>query len=372
MPFGRSPQRPRLTIFVIGSARLGGAESQMTRLACELRFRGEDVRMLFLVYGGPLTAQLDAAGVPWEVMRRDDWPPSSTLRNVYGLSRLWWRLVRLRPDVVCAWLAGAVWPTMLFARPFTPAKRVVGFRGEVFAKDLRWQASLFRRAVRHAHVVTVNSPSLAIEAANWGADPTRVRFLPNGVDLPTIQADVLPTPPRAVVVANFRWYKGHDTLIDALALVATRLEVRLCGEGAARADFISRVSDLNLDERVVFVDEPADVQAELKAAQFAIHPSRTEGLSNAILEEMSFGLPVVATNVGGTYLLVEDGITGRLVEAGDVANLAKAIEEVASDADLRLQMSTQVLRRVADFDWETCVDRYAEMLDRLCPAGGRP
>ncbi|SBT37749.1 Glycosyltransferase involved in cell wall bisynthesis [Micromonospora auratinigra] len=358
-------------LLVIGSARMGGAEGQLTRLACELAQRGLDVRVLFTGGDGPLTARLDAAGVPWQVLRR--YPaPSSTLATLAMPVRLARLLVTWQPDVVFAWLAAAVWLTLPMTAALTRAKRIAAFRGEVFDRDLRWFARPFRAAVSRAHAVTVNSPSLRAEAIRWGADPDRVTFVPNGVDRPAGTADVAPSPPTAVVVANFRWYKGHDVLVDALALVDEPVTVRLVGEGSEREATRARAVERGVADRLHFVDHPADVAAELRGAQFAIHPSRTEGLSNAILEELAAGLPVVATDVGGTSLLVADGVNGFLVPAGDEHQLAKRISELAASARLRATMSVAARTRSATYDWDACTDSYLRLFqDLVTPARSR-
>jgi glycosyltransferase involved in cell wall biosynthesis len=190
------------------------------------------------------------------------------------------------------------------------------------------------------------------------------------VDLPSAEADVAVAPPTAVVVANFRWYKGHDVLIDALAMVTAPLRVRLAGEGTERIPTATRAVQKGIDDRVELVDLPADVPAELGAAQFAIHPSRQEGMSNAILEELSHGLPVVATDVGGTSLLVDDGVNGFLVPAGDEVALAKRIEELAGSPELRRTMSIAARQKASDFDWTACCDAYEKLFDDLLARGG--
>lgn len=354
---------------VIGSARPGGAEGQLIRLACELKARDYDVYVLFTAAGGSLTTMLDSGGVPWVVMRPERWPSSTTVRTVLGVLRLAWTLARLRPDVVFAWLAGAIWFTLPIAMVLTRAKRFAAFRGEVFERDLRWFAPLFRSAVRRAHCVTVNAPALRGEAIRWGAVPDRVVFVPNGVDLPEITADVTTQPPTAVVVANYRWYKGHDVLVEALVDVDADLQVRLCGEGDIKTEIQERVMKLGLAERVTFVDDPADVPTELRNAQFAIHPSRTEGLSNAILEELAYGLPIVATDVGGTALLVEPDLNGYLVPAADSAALAARVAQLASDPALRKSMALEARRRAETFSWSHCVDSYERIFDQARGAG---
>lgn len=356
-----SVRTPMNIALVIGSANRGGAEGQLVRLACRLAARGHQVRVLFLAWGGPLTDVLDDAGVEWTVARPHRMP-SSTGRNVVMILRAAALLWRWRPDVLYGWLAGAIWPTFLVSRPLRRCARVAAFRGEVEPTRLHVVSELFRWAVRGSHAVTVNAPQLREHAISWGADIARLTFVPNGVAIPDWSADPAVQPPTAVVVANFRSYKGHEVLAEALARVTAPLHVRLVGEGEALEPTRRLLADLGVAERVVFVTHPADVPHELKGAQFAIHPSRAEGLSNAILEEMAAGLPVVATDVGGTSLLIQSERNGTLVPPGDPQALANAVERLAVDVDARRRMGMEARRHSEEFSWDTCVLRTEEVL----------
>jgi len=363
-----SGERPLRVVLLIGSARRGGAEGQLVRLAVELCERGVDVRVAFSAGGGPLVDQLMAAGVP-HVLLRPARNPSATLCSVIGMVHMAAYLARVRPDVVFAWLAGVVWCALPLARALTRAKRLAAFRGEVFDRDLRWLARPFRYAVARSHMVTINAPNLEAEARRWGAAPDRIVLIPNGVDVARVQADVRVQPPTAVVVANFRWYKGHDVLLAALELVKSPLSVRLIGEGGSRAEIQQLAQARGIAHKIHLVDDPADVGSELAHAQFAIHPSRTEGLSNAILEQLAAGLPVVATDVGGTSLLIRDGHNGFLVPPGDPEALGRQIETLASSPTLRLAMSHRARRDVSAFQWDACAERYLALLQGLCLDG---
>jgi L-malate glycosyltransferase len=348
-------------LLAIGSAHRGGAEGQLTGLACRLKASGHDVRVLFLTQGGPLTAALDEGGVPWTVARPVG-VPTSIGRNAAMFVRLAILLWSWRPHVLYSWLAGAIWPTFLFARPLRRTARVAAFRGEVFPTRFRIGTQMFRWAVRSAHAVTINAPQLREHALTWGAKAERVHFVPNGVTIPEWRSDPSTVPPTAVVVANFRWYKGHDVLADALARVTSPVSVRLRGEGDHRDKTREALADLGILHKVVFVDHPADVQAELRRAQFGIHPSRTEGLSNAILEELAAGLPVVATDVGGTSLLIESGVNGLLVPSSEPQALAEAIATMADQHSKRVAMAEEARRMVHSFSWEASAKRTEQVL----------
>lgn len=181
-PVGGSSSPLRVAL-VIGSALNGGAEGQLVRLAIELSQRKIDTRVLFTGGGGPLTDRLDACGIPWQLLGRTRVPPPGGRRNpatqalsalvkVGMLCRMARALTTWQPGVVFAWLPGAVWPALLLATPLTRAVRIAAFRGSVVPGDIGLYSRLFRLAVRHAHAVTVNAPSLRAEALRWGRHQT--------------------------------------------------------------------------------------------------------------------------------------------------------------------------------------------------------
>jgi glycosyltransferase involved in cell wall biosynthesis len=357
--------RTRPWIFVIGGAQRGGAEGQFVRLAARLRKAGKPVECVFLFGGGPLLEDLDRAGVPRSVLRKIQHGSRArrAVSLILAVGRLAVLLLQRRPSVVMAWLTFATWPTLLLAEFLTSAARVAGMRGEVLPSEIRWAAGLFRRAMRRADAVVVNSNALVAEAVAWGAVPDRVTVIPNGIDVPPQQSDL--RNGSAVVVANYRPYKGHADLLHALTQCRSNARVRLCGSGEAQRHVEELSVELQVRDRVHFVEQPADVPSELLRAGFAIHPSHTEGLSNAILEEMAAGLPVIAMAVGGNPMLVEPGINGYLLEVGDYSALARTIDELTTDAALRLRLGEGAREKIKQFTWQACIERYLELLEGL-------
>jgi glycosyltransferase involved in cell wall biosynthesis len=197
-----------------------------------------------------------------------------------------------------------------------------------------------------------------------GAKPENVCVIVNGVDIPADMADVGGTSSLVgVVVANFHAYKGHPDLLHALALLPQELDIRLrfCGSGPERSAMQTLAEDLGLSHRVVFVEPPADIPSELQLAQFAVHPSHSEGLSNAVLEELAAGLPVIACRVGGNPTLIVDGANGLLVPPADCEALAKALAQLASSADLRIKMAANARLTAQRFDWSACVEAHLKV-----------
>jgi len=136
-------------------------------------------------------------------------------------------------------------------------------------------------------------------------------------------------------VANLREDKAHLCLVDAAkTVVAAVPEARflLVGrEDREAAPVRARIRALGLGRHVVLTGSRKDVPAILRSTRVVAHPGEQEGLSNAILEAMAAGVPVVASRAGGNPEAVSDGETGLLVPPGDSGALASAILELLRD-----------------------------------------
>jgi glycosyltransferase involved in cell wall biosynthesis len=174
-------------------------------------------------------------------------------------------------------------------------------------------------------------------------------------------------------VGGLRQQKGLPGLLEAFARVPAPAELCLVGDGPERALLERRARDLGIAERVRFaglVDDPSPYYA--RAGAFVM-PSWAEGLSNALLEAMAFGLPVVATRIGGNVDLVEDGVNGLLVEPGDPDGLASALARVLGDEALAGRLGAAARRTVLDgYTMERAAERYLDLYRAaLAPPPGR-
>jgi glycosyltransferase involved in cell wall biosynthesis len=176
----------------------------------------------------------------------------------------------------------------------------------------------------------------------------------------------------ATVVANLFPYKGHFKLIAALAEIAHKLprpwRLLCAGRDEGEAQVIARlIVEKGLSENVYLLGERHDVPRLLAASDIGIlTPTRNEGLSNAVLESMAAGLPMVVTDVGGNSELVVDGETGFSVPLHDSNSLASAILKLAYDAELRQTMGDKAKRRATEqFSLAACVDQYCSLYAEL-------
>lgn len=159
------------------------------------------------------------------------------------------------------------------------------------------------------------------------------------------------------LVASLTAVKRHDLLIRALAALTRtgngpRVHLVLLGDGPERAGLERLAAQCGIADRVHFEGAVTDVSAYLQKLDIGVLCSDREGLSNAILEYMAAGLPVVATDVGGNAELVsrENGIC---VPVNDVDALSSALGLLIADPQLRASMGAASFARVQrDFSWE--------------------
>lgn len=182
---------------------------------------------------------------------------------------------------------------------------------------------------------------LVIEA---GVNPAKVVAIPAGVDLgefvegrsgDRIRGELVLSRPVIGSVAMFRGSKGHDLLLEAFERVREEFpEARLLlvGDGIRRGWVESLARERGLDGWVTFTGFRDDVPDLLSAMDcFVLASTRTEGVPQSLLQAMAAGVPVVATDVGGTPEVVEDGATGLLVPPEDPAALGRAVCRVLAD-----------------------------------------
>jgi glycosyltransferase involved in cell wall biosynthesis len=106
---------------------------------------------------------------------------------------------------------------------------------------------------------------------------------------------------------------------------AANARLVIVGDGPARATCLDLLRQAGMDGLAWLPGERHDIATLMQAFDVFVLPSKNEGISNTILEALASGLPVIATAVGGNVELVEDGVNGRLVAAGDAEDMAQAL-----------------------------------------------
>jgi glycosyltransferase involved in cell wall biosynthesis len=157
--------------------------------------------------------------------------------------------------------------------------------------------------------------------------------------------------------------------ISALELapeLKSRLRLVLIGDGPLRVQAQYLLEQAGCAELAWLPGERSDVPVVLRGLDCFVLPSLAEGVSNTILEAMACGLPVIATDVGGNAELLDPGVSGELVAAGDVASMADRMVAYARDGE-RAKLAGQAGRAIIDqrFSLQAMVAQYQALYDQL-------
>lgn len=360
----------------------------LVELLQRLRHAGHEVEVFTSAYRGSPDQTFE--GIPvhrfryffrrWENLTHEETAPDRMRRSLlYRVMPLFfvsagmlaiWRLARRRQyDVIHVhWplpLALLGWAAQRRRHPpivttFYGAELRLGFR-----RFIAWAAR------RSARVIAISSYTrtalrelvdVPIEVIPYA--PSSPGYLPSSSSAPR-QA---PNSATVLFVGRLVERKGVAYLIEALGQLQNqrREQLVVVGEGPERPRLELRARELGLSDRVVFRGRISDAELRraYETADVFVLPSvldsrgDTEGLGVVLLEAMNYGVPVIASNIGGIVDIVVDNETGLLVPPADPAALARALEGLLSDRARARELGEAGRRRLAErFSWEAIVAR---------------
>jgi glycosyltransferase involved in cell wall biosynthesis len=348
---------------------IGGTENQALLLCESLIKKGLDVEVLTRkVHGLPDYAYV--RGVP--VNRAIKVIDRGKLFGVtYFLSCLYFLFVHRRKfDIVhCHILHGfhsmaAVLMQRLFGKHVVIKVASSGVLSDFIMLQRSLLGSCLVRSLRGADRLVALCSQAVAEARTQGFSEDRIVVIPNGVDAsrfrPVLSREH--SRKRIVYAGILTATKGVDVLIDAFAglrqdYVLLRLDI--FGDGPLRKSLQAKAAQLGLSEEIRFQGAVTDIERHLDSSCIFVQPSLVEGMSNVILEAMSAGLPVIATRVGAAPDIINDGVSGLLVDSGKPDQIRDAIVRIVSD-DAFAQRIGRAARSVIESHYaiEVVADRY--------------
>ncbi len=233
---------------------------------------------------------------------------------------------------------------------------------------------------RLADAILCNCNATAEQLVEYGLPRRKLVIVPNMIP-DEVFAPCAPALPRKDGVLRLGMVgrmndpvKNYPLLLRAMARLATRfenLEAILVGDGFLRPSLETMAHELGLSRCVRFLGNRRDVPAILRSLDVAVLTSDSEGLSNAILEAMACGLPVVASRVGGNIELVEEDRTGFLFAPRSEEDLVAALEKLLANADLRRRMGQEARERaLATYGMTAVLAQFKHLYLTLLQAKG--
>lgn len=245
---------------------------------------------------------------------------------------------------------------------------------------------LLRLTDRLVDGIVVNSHSVERELIeSHGAPRSLIHLWRNAIDCSRFFPGPAIRPPQLEgaslvigTICELRPEKGLDTLLDAFARIRDArpgLKLAIIGSGPSGADLEAHSRRLGLAGSCLFIPAVSDVPEWLRSIDVFVLPSRSESLSNSLMEAMACGCCVVASSAGGNPELVTDGVTGLLFPAGDAFALAERLRRlIGADPQLRLSLSAAAAAHAHRcFSTGASIARISEIYTELLDAcDGRP
>jgi glycosyltransferase involved in cell wall biosynthesis len=323
----------RILLLATGLNR-GGAETQVLHLAKGLLLRGWEVEVVSMLSGGDMLDQFRNAGIlVHEVgMKRGIPDPRAVVR----FRRI---ILTFHPDIVHSHMIHANLLARM-TRLVCPIPALITTAHNI-TEGGRWTEIAYRVTDPMTDLTTIICTTAAQRYIQVGSVPkNRLRVVVNGVPLDQF----LPNPHTRVAarrqlgigdefvwlaVGRFESQKDYPNLVDAIRQASSQQDLFLiAGDGPLRSEIEALAGERNVAHRVRFLGMRTDVPALMAAADGYVMSSAWEGLPMVLLEAAASGLPIVATNVGGTGEIVRDGVSGFLVPASNPAALAKALQNM--------------------------------------------
>lgn len=356
---------------IIPTLDRGGAEKQLSLLATGLPRDRFDVHVCALTRGGP-----------WAEMLREHQIPLHEIRKRWKLDpAAYWRLrrliLRLRPDVVHTWIFAA----NCYGRQAAISAGVPCVIAGERCVD-RWKVSyelaIDRHLAKRTTWIATNSAGVREFYAEHGLPADKFVIIPNGVSATQpvecsrhelLEQLGLPDNARLLVAVGRLWpqkrYKDLIWAAELLKVIREDTHLLIVGDGPQRWRLERYRDQVGIRDRVHLLGHRDDVSRILPHADCFWLASSYEGQSNALMEAMLTGVPVVASDIAGNRELVVPQKTGFLVPVGDRAAFARWTRYLLENPETAQALGQAGRRRMlSEFTVERMVERYAELYER--------
>ncbi len=230
---------------------------------------------------------------------------------------------------------------------------------------------LIKKIWKESSFVIANSQGLK-DLAKISAPDQKIGVIHNGVDIQEFQPknkigqdNIF----RLVCISRLTQRKGIEYLIEAVSLLSEKypdIKLILAGEGDAKKELEEKAQKLALKNKIEFLGRvPHEKVATIYAtSDVFVLPSLNEGMSNTMLEALASGLPLIATDTGGTRELVSENENGFIVKMKDARDIAEKVEKLIQDPEQKELMSQKSRQKAEEMSWKKVAEKYFEFYEK--------
>lgn len=271
-------------------------------------------------------------------------------------------------------------PVKVIASPRGPSTEYLRHFEHSFLRkaSLRWIFSFF---CKHADQLVVASSGMKTECIrDYSGSPEKITVIPNSIDSGDImkryeEPTGIEIPPGYLLLSScgrIEREKNMVFLLKSLAAVRKQAAIKLVviGDGTERENLMSFAKTLHIEEDVIFTGHQTNPYKFIKKSDIYVHTCLFEGFANSIIEAMTCGIPVVATDCPyGPRDIIRNGENGYLVPMDDEGAMIKTILTLAGSRELRRAIGEQGCKRAMDFSIEKMAGSYESVFDALAKNG---
>jgi glycosyltransferase involved in cell wall biosynthesis len=378
-------QKSRAIVFVIRYFYpfIGGLEKKTLNLASSLIERGERIEII--------TSRFYTAWPERELLKnvpvyRLPAPRIKVLGAVVFLAALCWYLFnhRARISIIHSFQAGyssavAIFMGKLLSKPTVLNLACSGGGGDICRNRRTPWGIAFLVLCRLASRIVVLNKNMHQELQAIHYNEQRIVWIPNGVDTAVYHGaedrqtlrTLMGIDSEKIILYTGRLaapQKMLEVLIVAYAKLSVSVPTRLyiVGDGPEKARLQRIIKQYSLENSIRLIPAVEEVLTFLQSADVFVMPSLFEGLSNAILEAMACGLPVIATRVAGNTDLIEDGVNGVLVEPNNAAELAAALSHLIKNPERAREIGCRAQALIKErYNLDLIAEKYIALYKSL-------
>ena len=349
-------------LYLLTSFSIGGAEKVVARTAKKIYRTKYNIIVAALTRGsGQLIPELESAGV--QVI-------DLGMRFKYDITVIWKLyslLKREQIDLIYAYMLHPILLGTIIGKVSKIPIILHSLRNTPQAEN-SLRLKLYRIASRYSDMTTTVSEAVRLRYRN--ISKSRLVTIYNGINIDQYSCERKPlTDCRTVIGCTGRLHEknGHTYLIEAASILDNRkLCYRFVGSGEEGAKLKKLVIQKHLDDHIYFAGYRSDIPQQLAMLDIYVQSSVEEGLPNSVLEAMASGLPIVATDVGGTSEAIIDGKTGLLIPPRDPNEIAEKINYLIDNPDIARQIGENAKAYVREkFSIESMVEQTDKLLESM-------
>jgi glycosyltransferase involved in cell wall biosynthesis len=354
---------------------LGGADQQILYLVRTLLKRGYEIQIVSMTPLGAMGEEAQSEGLPIQSLNMKRGVPDP--KAIFKLARI---LHKWQPDILHSHMVHANFLARV-SRLFANVPVLVCTTSNI-NEGGRWREIVYQLTDFLCDITTQKSLAGADRYTNIKAVPTtKIRVIPNGIDIQKFKPNLevkqrlrhelsLERQFIGLAVGRFRPPKDYPNLLQAFSRIkanSINTVLIIVGEGTLKPEMQALAKTIDIHEQVKFLEPRRDIPDLMNIADAYIMSSAWEGMPMVLLEAASVGLPIVATDVGGTREIVLDGKNGFLVPPRHPDALAQALERMMNLSPQERQQMGQFSRKHIELHYsiERVVDRWEELYQQL-------